>query len=198
MQRKTRLKLSLKKRIRIRLKKLRAKVKPLILAYKSRIIMKKLFKLQEFRKAKSVLFYVSFNNEVDTYKMIRKALKLKKTVYVPIVDFKNKRLTISRIRTFPETLIRTSCGILEPKPGSEEFYHGKKIDIIIVPGVGFDCKGNRLGYGGGFYDRLLKDINSLKIGVAYEFQILKQLPTEKYDQKLNLIITEKREYPIVT
>ena len=193
---KSRVKLQLKKKIRIRLKKIRAAIKPLILSYKSRIIMRKLFSLEKFRKAKSILFYVSFNNEVDTLKMISKSIKLKKAVYVPITDFKDKRLTISRIRLFPGNLERSAYGILEPKLKFREIYLGNKIDIIIVPGVAFDLNGNRLGYGGGFYDRLLKRMDALKIGLAFDFQVLRTLPTDKNDQKLDLVITDKQKYQI--
>ena len=194
MKRKPRAKLQLKKRIRIRLKKLRSALKPLILSYKSSIIMKKLFKMEEFKQAKSVLFYVSFNNEVDTYRMIKKAIKLKKAVYVPITDFKNQHLTISRIRVFPGHLEKSVYGIMEPKSRFREIFRGKKMDMIIVPGVGFDHSGNRLGYGGGFYDRLLKRMKALKIGLAFDFQVLKFIPTDNNDQKLDLIITDKDKY----
>ncbi len=193
MKRSSLVRLKIKNSLRIKLKKKRLALKLLILKRKNRAITKKLFSLEEFQKAKSILFYVSFNNEVSTFKMIAKALRQKKLVYVPITDIKNKRLTISRIRVFPGNLARSSYGILEPKLKYRELFYGKKIDIIIVPGLGFDILGNRLGYGGGFYDRLLKKMGGLKIGLAFDFQVLRCIPADNNDQKLDLIITDKRK-----
>ena len=194
MRKKPILKHALKENIRKRIKKIRNLLKPLVLRYKSRIIMKKLFSLPGFRKAKKVMFYVSFNNEVNTYSMIKRALKIGKQVYVPITDFKNRKLSISRIRVFPDDLERSKYGILEPKKGKREIFKGNKIDIIIVPGVGFDCEGNRLGYGGGFYDRLLQRVKTVKVGIAFDFQVLRSIPINKNDQKLDIIITEKKTF----
>ncbi|MFH1073973.1 MAG: 5-formyltetrahydrofolate cyclo-ligase [Candidatus Firestonebacteria bacterium] len=185
---------TIKKKIRYELKKIRTLMNPLVLRYKSRVIMKKLFSLPEFKKAKKVMFYVSFNNEVDTHKMISKALKIKKKIYVPVADFKNMRLSINRIREFPGNLKRSKYGILEPGKEYKDIFKGNKIDIIVVPGIGFDCDGNRIGYGGGFYDRLLKRIKAVKIGLAFDFQMFKKIPTDENDQKLDMIITEKREF----
>ena len=67
-----------------------------------------------------------------------------------------------------------------------------EIDLVIVPGIGFDQKGNRIGHGEGFYDRLLKNTNALAIALAYEFQIIKNISIDKYDIPVDIIITEKR------
>jgi len=181
----------IKKKIRLRLQKIRTLLKPLVLKYKSNKIMKKLFALSEFKKAKSIMFYVSFNNEVNTHKMISKALKLKKEIYVPITNFKSKRLSISRIRRFPDGLRASKYGILEPTRQARDIYKRNRLDIIVVPGVVFDRQGNRIGYGGGFYDRLLKRMEALKIGIAFDFQVYRNIPTDTNDQKIDMVITEK-------
>ncbi len=67
-----------------------------------------------------------------------------------------------------------------------------KIDLVIVPGIGFDQRGNRIGHGEGFYDRLLKNTNIFTIALAYEFQIIEKIPIDKYDTPVDIIITEKR------
>ena len=146
-------------------------------------------------KAKKVMFYVSFNNEVVTHTMIKKALKMKKEIYVPITNFKRKHLSINRIRVFPGSLERSKFGMLEPRKEHRELYNGK-LDIIVVPGVGFDRAGNRIGYGGGFYDRLLKRMKAIKIGLAFDFQVFDRLPIEKNDEKLDMVITDKRAFKL--
>jgi len=184
----------IKKRLRQKLKKIRSLQKPSVINCKSKVIMKKLFSLPEFKKAKKVMFYVSFNNEVFTHRMISKALKIKKEIFVPLADIKNRRLSVVRIREFPDSLERSKYGILEPKKGCKGLFRGRNMDIIIVPVVGFDCDGNRLGYGGGFYDRFLKKMKAIKVGLAFNFQLLKSIPNEKNDQRLDIIITEKRAF----
>lgn len=70
---------------------------------------------------------------------------------------------------------------------------GGDLDVVVVPGVAFDSRGNRLGYGGGHFDRLLEGIRGLKVGVAFDFQVVGRLPVEPSDRAVELVITEQRE-----
>ena len=83
-----------------------------------------------------------------------------------------------------------SYGILEPVKIIEK--SPNKIDLIIVPGIGFDKRGNRLGHGKGYYDKLLRKLKTIKIGLAFELQIVDQIPTDENDVPVDLIITEER------
>ncbi len=85
-----------------------------------------------------------------------------------------------------------SYGILEPRTEKIRKTRVEDIDLIIVPGVAFDKKGNRIGHGKGYYDRLLDKTNATKIGLAFEFQLLKEIPTDKHDLPIDILITEKR------
>jgi len=120
--------------------------------------------------------------------MIKKCLKEKKIV-VPKSNTKNETLILSKLEKW-EDLIEGAYGILEPRKIIEVM--PKKIDLAIVPGVGFDEKGNRLGHGKGYYDKLLQKTNAKKIGLAFECQIVDQIPTFDNDVSMDMLITEKR------
>jgi 5-formyltetrahydrofolate cyclo-ligase len=161
---------------------------------KSEKIREKLFNLPEFKKAKVILFYVSKGSEVKTEGMIKLALKSGKRVVVPISDVKQKKLILSELKDFDKELEPGTFKILEPK---KEFFRPispDNIDFIIVPGIAFDKNGNRIGYGMGFYDKFL---SSLKkhipvIGLAYEFQVVDNIPATDKDVTVDKILTEKR------
>ena len=157
---------------------------------KSEIIKNKLFELSEFKKAKTILFYVSYDNEVFTHDMIKESIDNKKNVIVPISDKKNKNLILSKLQSWNDLSIG-SYEILEPKKEKIEEVTIKEIDLIIVPGVGFDEKGNRLGHGKGYYDKLLEKFKEKTIALAFDFQVIDMIPTEPHDKKINIIITEK-------
>jgi 5-formyltetrahydrofolate cyclo-ligase len=159
-----------------------------IVIEKSKKIKKLLFSLPEYKKAKTVLFYVSTGNEVSTIEMIKAALK-EKVVAVPKTNKKNKNLIISKIKSFSE-LKEGAFGILEPAKINKIGI--KDIDLIIVPGVAFDSACARIGHGGGYYDRLLYKTKAPKIGLAFEAQIAKKIPCEKHDVRVDKVITEKR------
>lgn len=157
---------------------------------KSKKIKEKLFGLKEYDDAKSILFYVSYNGEVFTHEIIKEALKDKKVV-VPISNKEERSLILSELSSFDD-LKGSSYGILEPKKECIKEVNINEIDLIIVPGVAFDLKGNRIGHGKGYYDRLLKNTNAPIIALAFEFQIIKNIPIEEHDKSVDIIITEKR------
>jgi len=147
--------------------------------------------LPAFRNASHILFYVSYNGEVHTHKLMRKAFSLNKNVYVPISEPKTHTLTISKLNQFAD-LTTGSYSILEPKKEKREIVPIEKIETILVPGVAFDLNGNRLGQGGGYYDWLLSQSKATTIGLAFEFQIRHFIPTDPHDEQVDIIVTEKR------
>jgi 5-formyltetrahydrofolate cyclo-ligase len=157
---------------------------------KSKEIKEKLFSLKQFNDAKTVLFYVSYNGEVFTHDILKEAFIAKKVV-VPISNKNDHSLILSEIISWDD-LKESSYGILEPKKDCVKEVNIDEIDLIIVPGIAFDTKGNRIGHGKGYYDRLLRNTNVTKIGLAFEFQIAKEIPIGKNDVPVDLIITEKR------
>ena len=157
---------------------------------KSKEIKEKLFGLREYKNAKTVLFYVSYDGEVFTHDMIKEALNEKKVV-VPISNKDDHSLILSELISFGD-LEESSYGILEPKKEKIKEISIDEIDLIIVPGVAFDPKGNRLGHGKGYYDKLLNKTKTTSVGLCFEFQLVEKIPTESNDKPVDIIITEKR------
>ncbi len=157
---------------------------------KSSIIKKRFFEMKEFKHASTILFYVSYDNEVYTHEMIKECIT-EKNIFVPVTDKQKRRLILSMLAGWDDLAIG-SYNILEPKKEKIKQISIDDVDLVIVPGVGFDERGNRLGHGKGYYDDLLKNSKSMKIAMAFEFEIVKNIPIEKHDIPVDKIITEKR------
>lgn len=148
--------------------------------------MSRVERLDAFRKAQVVLLYWSMSDEVQTHSFVERWYK-EKTLLLPCVDGDDLRL---RQYTGAECMTAgEQFGIGEPT--GREWVDLDAVEMIVVPGVAFDQEGNRMGRGRGFYDRLLKSTpQAVKVGVAYDFQILDHIPTEPHDVKMDQIITE--------
>lgn len=159
---------------------------------KSSQIKKRVFDLKEFKQAKTVLFYVSYDNEVYTHDMIKESMLMGKQVVVPKSDTNNNTLLLSKLTKWDD-LELGAYTILEPKKQSIKKIDVKSIDLILVPGVVFDIHGNRIGHGKGYYDDLLKgSSNALNVALAFECQIVDRIPTESHDIPVDKIVTEER------
>ena len=200
----------MKKSLRYKLLKKRDGLQAEEKKIKETAIRKRLFALKEFKDAGSILFYASFRSEVDTMISIKNALKLNRRVILPVVDSKKKELHLYEIKDISE-LADGYAGIPEPSVTRGRKINLADIDVAIVPGAGFDVKGNRIGYGAGYYDKLLSGTRAQGAGVskkkltpdpqspppflialAFEEQIVPSIPDERHDVKMDKIITEKR------
>lgn len=164
---------------------------------KSSRIIDRLEGLKEFRASNSIMCYADFKNEVETRDFIKKCLESGKQVAVPsIITAANgqKSMIASEITDIDSDLEKGTYGFLEPRNDSIRMMEPLKIDLVVVPGVLFDIRRHRLGYGGGYYDRYLKMLRSdcFKVGIAFENQISDEVPLELHDVPLNMIITEDR------
>jgi len=154
---------------------------------KSNKIKNNLFNLAQYKKSKTIMFFVSFNSEVSTHDMIKESLKTK-TVIVPKVA--HHEIEPSVIIDFDNLVPGGKFGILEPIEAMKIAY--KNIDLILVPGIAFDKEGHRIGYGFGYYDKFLKKVpKAFKIGLAFDFQVVDKVPREEHDVPVDLIVTEK-------
>lgn len=178
---------SMKQALRTQMSQERKALSPVLYAKKSASIREKIESLEEFQAAKNVLIYVSKTDEVDTHALIKDCLEQGQTVYVPKV--KGEELVICPINDWHQ-LEPGNFGVLEPCEILDPL-HPKHIDFVLVPGLAFSTDGHRLGYGGGFYDRLLKETNGHKVGLAFHEQIVENLPTESHDVALDLIVTDQ-------
>jgi len=160
-----------------------------------RKICDKFYESKYYRDAKNIFIYISYDSEINTKEIINKALIDNKKIYVPRTEFKTRLMDAVEITSL-ENLIESEYGILEPSI-YEPYIEPNELDLIVVPGVGFDRNGGRMGYGAGFYDRYFKKISKdkmqkiVKLALAYDFQILEDVPMNEQDVPVNYIITEK-------
>jgi len=156
-------------------------------------IYTKVKNLRAYKEAEVIFTFISFGSEVDTLRLISDALKEGKVVAVPWIK-KEKKLMEAKVIRNLEDMHPGIYGILEPSPEAESL-DPQSIDLIITPGVAFDNKGGRIGYGGGYYDKFLAEANSSvpKIALSYELQRVEDIPLEPFDIKVTALITEENE-----
>jgi len=144
---------------------------------KSLAIGNKLFQMQEFQKAETILFYASFDGEVETFEMMKRAQKLGKKIGLPKIVENEKKIIPTPVASLEEDLAIGPYGIKQPKTDPAKAWTGDCFDMVIVPGVAFDKKNNRLGRGEGYYDRFLETLPSHipAVGLAFDFQIVDSL-----------------------
>ncbi|MTI69364.1 MAG: 5-formyltetrahydrofolate cyclo-ligase [Firmicutes bacterium] len=157
-------------------------------------IIDTLTKLPVFKESKNIMIYLSFNNEVDTFKLIDICWGLGKNVYIPYCYKKEKKMIASKLKDKENDLEVCSFGYLEPKKDCIRQIDHEELDLVIVPGSVFDKNCNRIGYGGGFYDRFLNNIDKdiQTVAICYDFQIIDRVPVGKYDVPMKYIVTDKR------
>jgi len=153
---------------------------------KSRIIREKLFRTAAFKKAKTVMFYIAFDGEVDTNEMIIRAREQGKQVVVPACN-QSRQINPCRLK-INTRLIKGPYGIQEPRP--QKPIKLKDLELVIVPGVAFDKQGNRLGRGKGYYDRFLNRLGAktVTMGLAFDFQVLPSVPATSEDIKVGRVL----------
>lgn len=160
-------------------------------AEKSRRASALLRSLPEFQRARCVLLFVSLPDEVDTVPLIHQALSDSKAVVLPRCEPAERRLALCAVRDFSRDLAPGALGIQEPvgyntvQPGA--------IDLAIIPGRAFDERGQRLGRGAGYYDRLLADADfrAVRCGLVFEEQVLPAVPTDAHDEPVDIIVTDR-------
>jgi 5-formyltetrahydrofolate cyclo-ligase len=167
-------------------------IPPEVRRAKDRMVQERLLSLDEFRDAGIIFFFVSFRTEVDTVELVKASLSDKKRVVVPKVDKEKHELLLCEIQGLGQ-LAPGYMGIPEPSCQGTQM-NINDVDIVIIPGAGFDVSGNRIGYGGGYYDRLLAGLQREVpvIAPAYEEQIVDSLPSEPHDFRVKVIVTDRR------
>ncbi|MDR1260010.1 MAG: 5-formyltetrahydrofolate cyclo-ligase [Endomicrobium sp.] len=183
-----------KRKIRYKFLILRNKIMPNVALVSSVNIFTKIQNIQIYNEAKIVMFYISCGSEVITDNMINSAISEGKTVAVPALKFSNFEymkmyaVKISQLSDASQFIY----GIRQPEIIMSNVIEQDNIDLIFVPGLIFDIRGYRIGYGKGCYDMWLSKSHKKTIGLAYDFQVIDKLPNEKYDIPVGSVITEKR------
>jgi len=168
---------SLKQKYRKKYLSIRSSLSPQERKKKSAQICQKLLALPAWQQAQTVMLYAAFKNEVETADLIQAALNQKKNVLLPRVE--TEGIVPYQVKAFPDDVAPGYAGILEPLSSKTSPWRDV-IDLIVLPGIVFDLKGGRLGYGKGCYDHFLKKLpqSPLKIGITFEICLIDSLPLE--------------------
>ena len=158
----------------------------------SRIITQKLCILPAYRAAKVVAAYASFGSEPDTSEFLAKILNDGKQLLLPRINRAQCALELRHVVDLGADLVSGVWGIREPAERCP-ILSLSKVEFMLVPGVAFTASGARLGYGGGFYDRLLAGLDQRidRVAAAFHLQIVDQLPEGPHDQRVDQVVTEK-------
>lgn len=159
---------------------------------RSQDVENRLSSLPIYKKAKVIMAYYPLKGEVDILGMIRKDLAVKRFCF-PVMDLEKKDIYAFEVKNLEGDFVRGPFGVMQPDTKRAKKLDIGEIDMVLVPALAFDRARNRLGRGAGFYDRFLKKINppALKVGIAFEFQILDSLPIHPaVDEKVDIIASE--------
>jgi 5-formyltetrahydrofolate cyclo-ligase len=150
------------------------------------------FPASGLEKASIILCYVSFGSEVDTHALIQEALRTKKQMVIPLHDPEKIGTPLSELKRFGD-LGPNHRGVLQLSPEFRRLIDPARVELALLPGIAFDRQGGRVGFGGGYFDRLLPSMTkALFIGLAFESQLTKDpLPLEPHDVRMHALVTEK-------
>ncbi|MBQ9757737.1 MAG: 5-formyltetrahydrofolate cyclo-ligase [Clostridia bacterium] len=168
-------------------KEKRAAMKDAEVKEKSLAIAKTFLDSGIYKNAKTIMVYMPLGNEVDTKEIIASAFSDGKRIVVPVTDAETGEMIASEIRE-NTAFEKGAFSVFEPVEKAE--IDPQQIDAVLVPGIAFDKKGGRIGFGKGCYDRFLKKTKALRIGLCYAFQLCDEIDEESHDIKMDFVITE--------
>jgi len=161
----------------------------------SRAVASRVRRLSAWRRARLILAYAAMRGEVDPGPLVRRALAEGRVVALPRVigppHGRGAGLAFHRVDSRTR-LERSAFGIPEPPDDPSTRVDPADADLVLVPGVGFSPSGDRLGFGGGYYDGLLPGTPAVAVGLAFEFQVIESLPREPWDAPVNAVVTERQ------
>ncbi len=172
----------MKNEIRTKMKALRRNMSPEEMAQSAKLITEEIIKTNTYTQAKTVCLYLSAYKEVDTSALLAKCKQDNKTVLLPVTA------TDGTITLYKDNGKYKKGNFNITEPDSDKTADAQMADLFIIPALAFDKSGNRLGFGMGCYDRLLKESRGYKIGIGYAFQLLDSLPCDDYDIKMDMVI----------
>ena len=163
------------------------------LVAKSEIITDLFLNSDIYKEANTIMAYLDFRNEVKTEKIIKTAIADGKQVVIPISVVETRQLILSEIINYDIELEQGAYGILEPKKEFIRETDPNVVDVVLIPGVAFDERGYRVGYGAGYYDRFLERVrpDTKKVALSFEMQIVVNAFEDTHDVPVDMIITEK-------
>jgi 5-formyltetrahydrofolate cyclo-ligase len=161
---------------------------------KNRVVVDKLFEFANFLEAKIALLFLSKNQEIESSIIIERALEMNKIVVLPLIGKDRPKVSLYKVDSPEKEIVQNAEGGFIPNAECCKKVPIDCIDIAIVPGLAFDEKGGRIGYGDGYYDQLIPrlPITTRKVAVALEEQIVPLVPMESHDKYVDIIITDNR------
>lgn len=180
----------IKEGLRQKYKNMRRAMPPEDKASRDATIAERVASLWQYQRCRVLLTYVSTNIEVDTYRLIEKALADGKVVAVPRCVPGTRNMEFYRIRGVEE-LEPGTFGVLEPLPREENRVTDFSNSLCVVPALSYDWHGFRLGYGKGYYDRFLSKYTGVMIGICYSNCVQQRLPHGRFDRPVQLLVTER-------
>jgi 5-formyltetrahydrofolate cyclo-ligase len=178
-----------KSELREKIRAALGKISPAVRAVESVDLCARL-KLQ-MQSARAILFFAPLPDELDVWPLLEEFLAGGKIIALPFFDAEKKNYGARQIKNAATEIIAGKFGVRESAPTCAEIQLNR-FDLVLVPGMAFDLRGNRLGRGQGFYDRLLVEASGVKCGVGYDFQLLETIPAEPHDTKVDFIFTPSR------
>lgn len=183
-----------KDELRKKYKEIRDSVSPPTQVLKSVAIWKHFFSLEEYKSAKTVMIYSDIKSEVKTNVFAERIISDGKRLVYPVTDTEKGEFSPYEVSGITQLRVQ-AYGIMEPsmkliEEGVIKEVLKDEIDIVMVPGLVFDLFGDRIGYGGGCYDKFLSDFKGFKVGVAYSDCVCYGLPSEENDVRMDMLITE--------
>ena len=145
----------------------------------------------EYQRAEIVMVFLSLPNEIDTTPLVLHSWRDRKRVLAPKVSWEQRRMLPIEIRSLSDDVSQSPMGLREPAQGVP--IPVAIIDLVVVPGLGFDTHGNRIGRGRGFYDRFLAhpDWNGTACGLAFEEQVVDEVPITEHDMQVDMLVTDE-------
>jgi 5-formyltetrahydrofolate cyclo-ligase len=183
-----------KARIRRAVIAVRDALDPTERATASAAIRDRLSSLPQVAGARTVLAFAAFGSEVDLDPLLEELIERRIGVFLPfVVTLSPPELGIARVRDLTADLVPGRLGIREPDPARRRAARSDRVDVVIAPGVAFDPTGRRIGYGAGFYDRLIAGLRpgTPVIAPAFACQVLPEVPATTHDMTVNAIVTER-------
>jgi 5-formyltetrahydrofolate cyclo-ligase len=181
-----------KKRLRRELRQWLRDLSPQQAHARSLAAAQRLVETEAFTQATAVMLYLPLIGEVDTRPIALRAWQADKTVTVPLVSHEQKHMIPVTLRSFEEPMTLDHLGVRSPRTG--EPMPISMIDLVIVPGLGFDRNGRRLGRGAGFFDRFLArpEFGGVVCGLAFDEQVVDELPADIHDVSMHMIVTDRQ------
>ncbi len=181
-----------KKELRQNLRETTSAISPAEMHLRSIQACQLLTETPEYRQAEILMVFLSLPTEMDTTSLVLSAWRNRMRVLAPQVSWEQRRMLPIEIQSLSDNLSKSPLGVREPAKGAP--IPVSHIDMVIVPALGYDESGNRIGRGRGFYDRFLShlDWHGIACGLAFEEQVVDHVPTSDHDRPVDMLVTDKR------